>query len=193
MPLRQNPRTKRWENVELAGPNPTCAPPVDRGFTYHLDVISNRVGRKHRPYWMQKYKCWGIQALNDAGQWQTVFMAYDEMTAHKGNEHPYMPLDTRIIDEFANVCLEIRYNTGDIEKDRLMREADAAYAAAVAEQAEDARQIEHIAGVFTKALAGTDEGDHKRAAKALRYSHTAITDGTGFKEFHQVPRGEEAG
>lgn len=181
MVLRQDPRTGEWRDVELAGPNPTSEPPVPPGFMYHLNAISNRLGRPHRPYWMKKEGCFGIQARFEGGEWRTIFMAYDPMTAHKGNEHPYMPLDTRVIDELAEACLEIKYNTGDTEKDRQMDEYDRAARAGREEEADEEKRVGEIAGKITAGLANGDPTDNIRAARLLRHLDS---EGGKFVQYH---------
>lgn len=188
MVMRYCSYDKAWKDVQLAGPNPTSAPPIDPSFYHHLDVISHRLNRQHRPHWNAKYGCWCIQAQEPNGEWRNVYIACDDARSHEGNLRPYMPLDLRVIHDFANGCLEIKYNTGDIEKDRQMDQIDRDMASAAAEAAQHEAGIAEMARNLVAGASGGDPEDNRRAAKAIRYSTTVIRDGTGFKEIFQVPK-----
>jgi hypothetical protein len=194
MVMRFDRHERQWRDVQLAtrDSNPTQQPPIDPAFTYHLNRLAIRLGRMFRLVWSVsiagvRHNIWGIQERQPNGDWHLVFAAYDETRSSDECEYPYMPLDMRVIDEFANSCLELRYDTDDAEKARLMFEAEQAARVALEEEAEHQAGIERIAGMFTKSISGTDEGDNKRAAKRLRYEAHGPVDGTGFKEIWAVP------
>lgn len=182
---------KRFDNylnkevdVELAGPNPTSAPPVDPSFLYHLARISARLGQEHRPKWNQRGGHWDIQVRTENGEYVTVFAAYDEVRAWEGNMYPYMPLDMRVIDEFANSCLELKYDTKTIEEARHLDELAREAIAEREEARESEQQAQHIQHLIGQGICGV-YGDNSRARRFLEH---ARSDGGKFKEFHQVPR-----
>lgn len=189
MVKRFDPRVQREVDIELAGPNPTSPPPVEPGFLYHLSRIGERINQQLRPHWMSHYGCFAIQELQPNGEWRNVYLATDDIRSHEGNMRPYHPLDMRIVDDFANCCLEIKYNTGDLEKDRVIDQAARDAVTQMEEHDEHEAGVVDIARRLTRGINGAKDSDedNKRAAKAMRYSSTVINDGTGFKEFFQVP------
>lgn len=157
------------------GPNPESPPPVDPSFLRRLDDVSRRVGRPHRPHWMRENRIWGIQARGDDGQWNTVLAVYDEQTQWEGNQFPYRPLDERTIRELCEAALEIKYDTGDIDRDRALHAESEKQRLANIKDRRDVAEVERIAALVT----GTDPARFERFAKHVGYHGADV----GFTEF----------
>lgn len=157
-------------------PNPDFAPSVSDGFRLRLATVADRIGKRLRPYWMQKMRIHGIQEQQPNGQWATIFACYDEDAATATHPYPYRPLDERAIKELCEACLEIRYNTGDRDKDKMLRDRDADERVAKAKETSDQQQVEEIA-------ARISNGDSKRMGKLIRHEQINGVGGDGFREF----------
>jgi hypothetical protein len=159
--------------------NPDREPPLDPVHHVELKRLGAAVGKEYRWYWMKQNRCFGIQVRESADKWQTVFICYDEETACEGNWTPFKIPDRRDYEAFCRTDLGIRYGTGDIDKDRALRDRDVD---ARMEEDKQRRHQESLEAIFM-AMTG---GDPRRHEKFLDHASQHTPDGCGFKEFYSV-------
>jgi hypothetical protein len=170
-------------------PNPREQPPFPHVFADRLERIAFRIGRPLRVHWMRDMRIWSAQEL-DATGWKTVCAFYDPERATERCPFPYINVDVewdRCLRELCEACLEIRYNTGDVEKDRALREKEAEESMVAARAKADQQQIEEIAEAVTG-------GDPKYMAKAIRHEQYHGVGGAGFRQYWRgvgLPKREE--
>lgn len=186
--MRYDHHEKRYRDVLLAGDNPRQPPEnPSRPFLHHIEAIGRRMGDTYRLHWKPEQGIWHIQRRINGDRWQSVFMAYDAVRAHEGNPYPFMPLDMRVVEEFAQSCLEIRYDTTSAEIARQL--AEAAAVANDGKPADGGKAQEAAMNAAIRCGFGVDGDDEKTLEKKVRYTEYGPSDATGFKSVWSVPQG----
>lgn len=160
--------------------NPDSEPPVDPAIRRRFEVdVANRINRGLRLEWNKVGGFFVVKEKSPANVWVARFSIYSKETSFdpKGRLPFKMP-DERDVQEFCEANLEIKYDTGDRDKDAAAFEADSATAMA-ARKATERKEGEELR------LAILTGGDVRRFAKGLEHAGY-FGDNGSFRGHYQV-------